>query len=309
MINILIIQENGHHDANRIYRECYSFQRAFQEMENVSADVWGNRHANFSKKPDFDSYDIILQLEQYDGCYGQSWVPHEEIKKSKAFKVLWSVDSHVRGAQYYEDLREKGAYDLVLNTIKHHIGPKGIWFPNAYDDTLIKPLRVDNILDVGFCGCPATEKRQAFLQYLKMKLGSSFRHDAWILGDEMVRTINSYRIHFNFNIADDINYRSFETLGCGIPLLTNYNYQYEELGFIHGENCLMYKTPDEAVELCKTYLADPVAREKIGAAGLILAREHSYRARARQLLSSVSSIHRSKAGSLIINDLHIPAKP
>ena len=30
----------------------------------------------------------------------------------------------------------------------------------------------------------------------------------------MVDAINSYYIHFNRNIGDDINYRTFETTGC-----------------------------------------------------------------------------------------------
>lgn len=286
-MNILIIQENGHHDANRVYRECYSFQRAFQEMGDVSANVWGSRHASFNQIPDFNAYDVILQLEQYDGCYGQSWIPHEQIKNSKAFKVLWSVDSHVRSAQYYEDLRQKGNYDLVLNAIKHHVGPKGIWFPNAYDDTLIKPLRVDKNIDVAFCGSPATPQRQMALQFMSQHLGSSFRYDNWVLGDAMVEAINSYRIHFNINIADDINYRSFETLGCGVALLTNHNYQYDELGFIHGENCMMYKTMNEAVAMSKQLLADEVLLQRVTNGGYALSKKHTYRIRAKQLIEEI----------------------
>lgn len=283
-MNILIIQENGHHDANRIYRECYSFQRAFQEMANVSADIWGNRHACFKKIPNFDQYDVILQLEQYDGCYGQSWIPHAEIKKSKAFKILWAVDSHVRSAQYYEDLREKGNYDLVLNAIKHHVGPKGLWFPNAYDDILIKPLKIEKNIDIAFCGSPATQLRQTAIQFMQQNLGSSFQYDNWILGDEMVKKINSYHVHFNINISDDVNYRSFETIGCATALLTNHNYQYDELGFVHGENCMMYKTLNEAVCYAKELLSNHELLEKISRGGYELSKNHSYRTRIKQLI-------------------------
>jgi len=32
-MRVLIIQENGRHDANRHLRECFSMQRAFQHHE------------------------------------------------------------------------------------------------------------------------------------------------------------------------------------------------------------------------------------------------------------------------------------
>ena len=37
----------------------------------------------------------------------------------------------------------------------------------------------------------------------------------------MVKAINSYKIHFNRNHSKDINYRTFETLGCQTVLVTN----------------------------------------------------------------------------------------
>ena len=284
-MKVLIIQENGHHDGNRGYRECFSFQRAFQEHANISADVWGNRHANFNSMPNFDSYDIIVQLEQYDGSYGQPWVPYTKIRNSKAYKILWAVDSHSRGAQYYEQLRDLGNFNLILNSIKHHVGTHGVWFPNAYDDMLIKPLRTEKKIDVAFCGNGGGGKREAILMYMQENLREKFKFDNWVIGDDMVKAINSYKIHFNFNVLDDINYRSFETIGTGTPLLTNYNYQYEELGFIHEKNCLIYKTHEEAVQLAKEYLNKPEKLKEIGDAGLELSRKHSYRARIRSLIT------------------------
>ena len=72
----------------------------------------------------------------------------------------------------------------------------------------------------------------------------------------MVEKVNSYWIHFNINLANDINYRSFETIGCGTVLLTNRNSQYEELGFEDKVNCLMYGNMEELEEKIKTYTQD-----------------------------------------------------
>jgi len=41
-----------------------------------------------------------------------------------------------------------------------------------------------------------------------------------------------------------MNYRSFETLGCKTLLITNENHQYDKLGFVDNENCLMYNITD-----------------------------------------------------------------
>jgi spore maturation protein CgeB len=76
------------------------------------------------------------------------------------------------------------------------------------------------------------------LEWLNSKY--NLKLDIFVIGDKMVEVINSYKCHFNKNIANDINYRSFETIGCGTILLTNYNHQYSELGFKNGVNCFFY---------------------------------------------------------------------
>ena len=68
-MKILIIQENGRHEENRHLRECFSMQRAFQ-FHDVDCDVWGLGHD--SPEPDFESYDLIINLENYDET---GWVP------------------------------------------------------------------------------------------------------------------------------------------------------------------------------------------------------------------------------------------
>ena len=69
-MRVLIIQENGHHKANRNFRECFSLRRAFKHYDH-EADVWGNLHDNHNIIPDFNSYDIIINLENYS----LGWIP------------------------------------------------------------------------------------------------------------------------------------------------------------------------------------------------------------------------------------------
>ena len=58
-MNVLIIQENGRHDGNRNFRECFCTQRALLHHSH-EADVWGLGHDNYEQEPDYDSYDLII---------------------------------------------------------------------------------------------------------------------------------------------------------------------------------------------------------------------------------------------------------
>jgi len=273
-MNILLIQENGHHDANRNFRECFCLQRSFSKLGH-NCDVWGNLHDNYETIPDWESYDWIINLEQYN----TKWVPSlAEVKSPKKF--IWSIDAHFLGEEQVEKNYEEGNYDHILHSTKdfvkedHHS-----WFPNAYDDSLIFPMDdVDKTIDIGFCGSYAN--RQQLLEYLKSE--HDLHLDIFVIGDAMVEAINSYKCHFNLNIANDINYRSFETIGCGTVLLTNHNPQYEELGFEDGVNCLMYKDEDSLTEYITMVKYKDMT--DIAKAGLELAKKHTYDERVKSLL-------------------------
>jgi spore maturation protein CgeB len=137
---------------------------------------------------------------------------------------------------------------------------------------------VDKTIDVGFCGSYAN--REQLLEHLKRE--HDLHLDIFVIGDAMVEAINSYKCHFNLNIANDINYRSFETIGCGTILLTNYNPQYEELGFEDGVNCLMYKDEDSLTEYITMVKYKDMT--DIAKAGLEFAKKHTYDERVKSLL-------------------------
>ena len=92
-MNVLIIQENGRHDGNRNFRECFCAQRAFI-YHGHDATVWGLGHTNYKEEPDYDSYDLIINLENYDET---GWVPN--LSKIQTKKFLWSIDAHVKGVE------------------------------------------------------------------------------------------------------------------------------------------------------------------------------------------------------------------
>ena len=277
-MKVLIIQENGRHEANRHLRECFSMQRAFQHHK-VECDVWGLGHD--APEPEFESYDLIINLENYDET---GWVPDlSEVRSPKKF--LWAIDSHVRGHNHYEAEFERGKYDLILQATKHFVDSDSVWLPNAYDDEFIKPLDVEKKYDTGFCG--NIHNRLGLIEFAKERW--SCKEDVMVLGEDMVKAINSYKIHLNANIGSDINYRNFETIGCGTVLATVVNpvhgEQYEELGFEDFKNCI-FLTQDSTTLINKLDLVINCAeaRSRLERHALELAKKHTYKERAKTII-------------------------
>ncbi len=280
-MRILIIQENGRHAANRAFRECFSLRRAFISA-GWAADVWGLGHQNFAEAPDWNKYDVIFNLENYDE---RGWLPC--LADAKAYKVLWAIDEHCRDRSYYARLFSNSKMNLWLHSTRDYVTDhsRDLWFPNCYDKFLIGWQPVPKRADVGFCG--SVLNRAAKLAILRASF--NFVSDIWVLGDEMVRAINSYRIAWNCNLANDLNYRNFEVIGCGVPLATNFNEQFASLGFEDGKNCLLYHSDSEMVSKIKGLLADKGHYERLCLATKALAAKHTYTQRVLWLIGELAT--------------------
>lgn len=279
-MKILLIQENGRHEKNRNFRECFCLQRGFKKI-GIDSTVWGLGHNNFNNNINFNDFDLIINLENYSS----GWEPDLSIIKTK--KMLWSIDAHARGESPFINEFFRGKYDILLHSTKDYVNENyKIWFPNAFDDELIYKRQIDKRCDVGFCGSMLNRVR--IIEKLNKKY--NFIHDHFVIGQDMVNSINSYKIHWNRNLSNDINYRSFETIGCGIPLVTNYNYQYNLLGFEHLKNVVMYRNENEMFDLIDLLLSDDVLRNSIADNGYLLSKKHTYHKRCEQILKIYSQI-------------------
>jgi hypothetical protein len=273
-MKILITQSNGEHEANRHFRECFALQRGLLKLEH-EVDVWGKGHGNFKEPMDFNSYDLIVNLENYDS----GWVP-SLAGATRPLKFLWVIDAHCRSMNPYMREFRKGEYDLILQASQPYLNDHSVWFPNAYDDTLIEKRDVEKQHFLGFCG--SVLNRQGDISLLKKRF--DLHTDIWVLGDAMVEAINGYKIHWNRNISNDINYRSFETIGCGTVICTNANKQYSDLGFVDGENCILYTDTRDMITKLKFYEKNLDKLDEIAARGMELAKSHTYFERAKTLV-------------------------
>jgi len=281
-MKILIIQENGRHEENRHFRECYSLQNSFNKLGHNTV-VWGLGHENYSESPSYNEYDLILNLENYAHTAG-NWLP--DLSITKTTKLLWSIDAHCLGLEMFEKEYSRGKYDFILHSTKdfatkdHHI-----WFPNSFDQNLVVPIDVEKEHDFGFCG--SYVNRKEILHWLQQHFG--LHMDIFVIGENMVKAINSYKCHFNLNMSwtrnSAINYRNFETIGCGTLLLTSDSSEYSELGFKDGENCFIYSSVDELQKKINFIKNNDVS--EVAAAGLKLSKNHTYDQRVKKLLEDI----------------------
>lgn len=283
MHNWLIIQSAGEHEENKWFRECWAIASALADNA-CSVDVWGLRHDNFISVPDFNSYDAILCLENY----GLNWLPDfKKIAGPKKFH--WIVDLHCQPANVYDEM--SNGCDVVLHSTKslissyqkRHPDKRHIWFPNGVDNRYFYQQKRTKIMDLAFVASNHPS-RERFVQNVSTRTGM---HRSFLRGQAMIDRIAESKIHFNKNIGVDVNYRTFETIGIGTCLLTDFKHEMLDLGFIDGYNCLMYNDIDDLIRKYE-YAIKENKWEEIGNNGAVFAKQHTYTQRIYNLLKEIS---------------------
>ena len=283
-MKILIIQENGRHLENREFRECFNLQRALLR-KNIDTIVWGLGHDNFNTpfQQIIKDIDVIILLENYES---NGWLP--DLSNINKLKIFWSIDSHMVLMNHITTV-VKNKIDIVLNAIESHQKyfktSKTFYFPNAYPSDLISPIDgVDKNIFLGFCG--SLLNRSEILDKLENKFG--LKKDIWKLGNEMVNTVNGYKIHFNKTLSNDINYRIFETMGCNTLMLTNSTENINTF-FNDMENIVIYNNEIELFEKLNILYSDNDLIKKISNSGYELVKNnHTYNNRVDVLLKIIS---------------------
>jgi spore maturation protein CgeB len=275
-MKILIIQEAK--DEN--FREALCLQRAFNKLR-IKSIVWGLNYPTYTLSFEDVSKDcnVLLLVENYDN----GWLPN--LSSFKGLKLFWSIDSHcVIGL--HSALCIKHNIDIVLNSIESHskfFKKQCYYLANAYSDDVIyyKP-EIKKTINVGFCGNWAN--RANWINCIP-----NIKKDISVRGEGMVNSINSYKIHFNRNIADDINYRTFETLGCKTFLLTNETENLSNL-FAIGTHLQIYTTQNDLIEKINYYLNNDQLRNTIAENGYKhVKKNHTYLNRAERILKIINN--------------------
>jgi len=285
-MKVLLIQERGRNESNREFREALCLKRGI-ERAGHEAVVWGLNYDNFSIPFSEVSKDCdaLLSLENYDS----GW--HPDISGFKGKKLFWSIDSHC-SLQNHQSHCLKHKFDVLLMSNIQHVDhfrglvSSAVWFPNGYPSDLIKPdPSVERNVDIGFCGS-VIGNREAWLNLISSKF--NLKRDIFVIGNDMVRALSSYKIAFNINIADDVNFRTFEATGSGAMLLTNYTPNLEKL-FEIGKEVVVYNSPEHMAQLIEHFIFYENEMKLISDAGMLRAKtHHSYDVRAKQLIKIIN---------------------
>lgn len=280
-MKIVLIQEAGQHKENFEFKEALCFQRAFTRM-GIEALVCGKGY-NADINARIQSADAIIVLQNYD----LDWIP--DLSSVVKPKFFWSIDSHKNKDEHLRYCIENKIGNILVSTYNDvpffrsctPITTRAFWFPNCYPSDLIMPIHGIKKYSIGFCGNYGNRREwlSALEKIYKIKL------DIMVIGDDMVKAINSYDIHFNRNEADDINGRTFETMGCATLLLTNETPGIFNI-FEEGKHLLTYKTIGECFEKIKYFIKKKEARDIVAKQGYEqVLKFHTYDKRAELILN------------------------
>jgi len=284
-MRIVLIQSKGGHPQNREFREALCLKRALNKLPDVEAIVWGKGYDNFITPFNkmIEACDVAFLIENYPKG---GWIP--DMASVKKLKLYWIVDAHINCKRHILTAN-KNKINIALNSTHSYVkhfkgnGRKSLWFPNCYPIDLITPVKTIKMHDLGFCGNYVNRKKWIDLLSVKFKL----KKDIFVIGQDMVKAICSYKIHFNKNYSKDINYRTFETLGCKTLLLTNNTDRLKDL-FTIGKHLVVYNSFEDCCQKIKSLLKYPKQLNEIAEAGYThVIKNHTYDNRAATLLQII----------------------
>lgn len=289
-MKVLLLQCAGEHKGqdgwteNTFLRECFALKHAF-ELNNWEVDIYGPGHPALKLE---NKYDILLYLEQYKH---NNFPKNLKLLFSKAIRVQWIIDLHYQGPEKYFEYSKE--CDIILHSTlplmweynKLFQDKKHIYFPNGVDDRYFHGQGLDTTKDenIIFVGSDHVSRRE-YIEKLKVDIGLK---SYFTTGIDMINRICGTKIHFNKNISNDVNYRTFETIGLGTCLITNYDKQLDDLGFVDGNNCLLYNDYAEALFKIRDALTNARWLD-IEKYGYELSKKHTYTNRIKDLLKEIA---------------------
>lgn len=157
----------------------------------------------------------------------------------------------------------------------------GTWLPLAVDRTQYTYSPEPARYDWCFIG-NMNQSRPEFLDALREQIPSSFVGNAY--GRDADFIYNSSRIAINLSAGTDLNMRMFEAQATSALLLTNRVHNGEDELFRH---LATFSDVAECVEKARAFIADDAQRKAMAAAQALDMEQHTYDARARQLLTAI----------------------
>lgn len=290
-MNILVSYRGIPHARGR--ETGASVARAFRQLGH-SVYEYGNYYRS-PERLGSDKPPSTIDLLAYCEC-NDSDPQYTELKNLDAgCKVYWDFDVHTHPAATLLFILRMG-FDFVFFANKLYessfrkLCARSYFLPYAIDDQVHRRIPdVERTVDVGLCGSPYPS-RLALIQALKdASIDARLFHGVY--GEDMIRLINSFKIHLNYNPQwgrGILNGRVWETTGCGTLLLTQQE-DFIDLFFKDEEHLVLYRDMEDCLRKARELLGDDARREQIAQRGYEHAhRNHTYVSRAQTILQTIS---------------------
>jgi len=191
------------------------------------------------------------------------------------------TDPHCDADLHYDEARNYS--DIFFNMQQAYLKPGDVYLPYAFSEKHHYPVvlsmkKYDGIL----IGLGYTH-RVSLVQALKRQ-GYEIHFTIGEVFDEFRLSYNQSRIALNWSSLKDLNARTFEAFGMGIPLLTNRVPDLPNF-FVENDHYIGFDTLEEAVEKFNWMIKHPLEIEEM--AGNVLRKVqagHTYRQRVQQIL-------------------------
>jgi len=250
----------GRNDGNPLY--VWNALKRMQEKGLLEVD----HLAPMKNAEMFGQYDANFWVDWGEDGLG-SMIPYPMIDCPKP-NIYWASDTHL-GYQYRLEMARK--FDHAFVAQKRAVedfakdGVKAEWLMHAFEPQAYPRMEfASKKYDVCFVGHINSQNRIDALDRL-FKEFPNFFYGQRLFEDAAEKFCQS-KIVFNISMLDDLNMRTFEAMGTGSFLLTNWIPTIEEV-FEDGKHLVLYRSHDEMVDKAKYYLAHDTEREKIAAAG------------------------------------------
>ena len=224
-------------------------------------------------------YDGHIWVDWGEDALGQ--LIHYQMLECPKPNIYWASDTHINNGQpgdsYPYRLNMAKKFDKVFVAQKRAVqefkndGVEAEWLPHAVeplaycDPDTNKPFVYGaKKYDVCFVGHINSSNRIDFLDRI-FKEFNNFFYGQRRFNDAADKYAQS-KVSLNISMTDDINMRTFEIMGSGSFLLTNWIPTIEEL-FQDGKHLVLYRSFEEAVDKIKYYLSHDFEREQIAKAG------------------------------------------
>lgn len=258
-----------HHYAGRIYNKISNHKLFSKIVLKIIKGLLFKKYSFKDIKGYCELFDLILIVDPARRKY--------DLRPFKnAVKAFWAHDCLLKGDYYSQILAGFDELDIVFSAHKECLDlfkpAKTYFLTYCCFPSIHKRLNLSFDYDITFVGSFVGKKkygrkRDEILKYIQERLSNRYRI---FIGNayyhDMVRLYNRSKIVLNISRLGEINWRTFEVLGCGKFLLNDEGKEVLDL-FINKKHLVTFESKEELLELIEYYLKNEEERERIAMQG------------------------------------------